>query len=357
MVGENVSPIPSYWSAATNFLRLFAKIALGPVLFTLGRMRIPLVFSLLLLGQGFMHNAHAENPAPVRLDYRRDASASSCPDEASTGAAVAARLGRLPFSQNAARTIFVRLTAAGDGFSVDITIENQTGAIEGRRTLRSEHSDCSELAAAMQLALAIAIDPMHASAYTRAPVPAPPEPKAQIAVQTAPAGPPIAPKKLRQHFLGVGAGLGAGSGAMPSLAATFQYQRRTPRSMWSLEARGELPTEHSTPPGQIRTTHLSAALLACLPRRRWDVCAMGRLGVFRASGSGYEESLMVQTPYAALGPRLAWHYRLDDKTRIELTGEVLARATTTTLTVDEQVVWESSVFEAAFGARYVWEIL
>ena len=46
-----------------------------------------------------------------------------------------------------------------------------------------------------------------------------------------------------------------------------------------------------------------------------------------------------------------------DTSRIEIAGEVLARTTNTTLTVDERVVWESSVFETALGARYVWELL
>tara|TARA_R110002096_G_scaffold433887_1_gene653689 strand:+ start:31812 stop:32783 length:972 start_codon:yes stop_codon:yes gene_type:complete len=323
-------------------------------------MRVFLVFASLLLGQALMHSVHAQTPASVRLDYQRDASASSCPEKGATRDAVAARLGRRPFSNDAPRTIYVRLTASGTGFSVDITVENESGAIEGSRTLHTEHSDCGELAAAMQLALAIAVDPMHGSAFASE-VPAPvPSPQPAAVVAPAPSllpQPSLAAEPRRQHFVGVGAGLGVGSGAMPSLAATVHYQRRTPTAMWSLEARGELPTEHSTPPGKIRTTHLSAALLACLPKGAWDFCAMGRLGIFRASGSNFEESLSAQTPYGALGPRLGWNYGLSDASRIEVVGEVLARVTNTELTVDERVVWESSAFEMALGARYVWELL
>ena len=313
-----------------------------------------------------MHSVHAQTPASVRLDYQRDASASSCPEEGTTRDAVAARLGRRPFSNDAARTIFVRLTASGTGFSVDITVENELGAIEGSRTLQTEHSDCGELAAAMQLALAIAVDPMHGSALAPPPPPTPsplpsPSPSMQPAAIVAPP-PPLVPSPTlaeapSRHLVGVGAGLGVGSGAMPSFAATIHYQRRSPTAMWSLEARGELPTEHSTPPGKIRTTHLSAALLGCLTSGAWDFCAMGRLGVFRASGSNFEQSLSAQTPYGALGPRLGWNYGLSDTSRIEVVGEVLARVTNTELTVDERVVWESSAFEMALGARYVWELL
>src|SRR5438128_1351366 len=124
--------------------------------------RTPLILGLVIAAQ-----ASAEAPA-ARLDYTRGAGAESCPDQRSLEDAVSARLGYPPFRTDAARTLTARVSASGRGLLARMELRDAGGNLLGKRDLAGAGEGCGELAAAMELAIAIAIDPASA---TRPPPP------------------------------------------------------------------------------------------------------------------------------------------------------------------------------------------
>src|SRR5438046_3043269 len=116
--------------------------------------------------------------ARADFSWTKAPGAESCPDEQQVREAVAARLGYQPFeSGSATRITAIVEPAAGLRGTVEVVREGRAPA---RRELTSATRECSELAASLELAIAIAIDP-HSLARAAEPV------------QTAPPAPPPAP--------------------------------------------------------------------------------------------------------------------------------------------------------------------
>src|SRR5687768_8556101 len=92
--------------------------------------------------------AVAEELPSARLAYVRGARAEGCPDERELMDAVSARLGYVPFREDAARLMSVDIGRSGSGLVARIVVR-QKGAESGSRSLTSDSSDCSELARAL----------------------------------------------------------------------------------------------------------------------------------------------------------------------------------------------------------------
>jgi hypothetical protein len=115
--------------------------------------------------------ATAAEPPRALLLYARGGGAERCPDEAAVRAAVTARLGRDPFRdrpEEAELAIVVSVRRRGQALEASIGLDDLHGAAGGlpvgrepigRRRLRSRGADCKQLFAALELALALAIDP------------------------------------------------------------------------------------------------------------------------------------------------------------------------------------------------------
>src|SRR5262249_39931632 len=124
----------------------------------------------------------ARAKATAELVYTRAAGVEDCPDEAAFRAAVEARLGYDPFRAEAAQRFRAEVFAADDELVGHLVLVDDAGASSGVRAFRA--GACSELAAAMALALSIAINPNLA---TEASAPA-------AETETAPPStPPVAP--------------------------------------------------------------------------------------------------------------------------------------------------------------------
>jgi hypothetical protein len=310
--------------------------------------------------------AHAQAQPTVKLSYLRADSARTCPDEQTMRRGVAARLGRQPFDAQAERLLTVRLEGRASGYAVDITVQGAGGEVIGKRSLSTERQDCDELASAMQLAIAIAIDPLHnmptpaaASETPAAPTPLaeaePPAPPAPEVQTPPPAPPPPMPEPSSRH-LGVGLLLAATTEPNPSIGLTVHYGNRAPHRAWAIEGRLDKPSEISAMSGQVRTSLFSASLLLCLRPSSLDLCALGSIGNLWGRGSGYGESQSFQTPYGAAGLRLGHHFAVHRDFAIQVSGDLLGRVNTTTLLVDDEEVWTSSRVEFGLGARAVWRI-
>jgi hypothetical protein len=148
-----VEPNPAHGGALRRFCRGLA-----------------LVFALVCPGLA----RGAEADAYVRLHWLRGASAGSCPEQIEVEQLVRARLGRNPFVSNASRTIDASIDFAGGAWHVELHVRDATGPAQGQRVFDVHADSCAQVADAVGLAVALAIDP-NASIASLSPAPAPNE--------------------------------------------------------------------------------------------------------------------------------------------------------------------------------------
>ena len=274
-------------------------------------------------------------PSPrAHLIYVRELGAERCPDEESVRAAVAARLGYQPFSPGAPRTVTVTVRGDEHGLVAHVELSDALGEVNGVRRITSPRRDCGELASALELAVAIAIDPLslirpdgappvdRPDAVEVAPPPTLPVlPPASSA--TTPPSPPPSPRRpvpppaeRTRIFAGVGALLAIGTA--PALAAagftlTFAFRQ----SAWSVavELRADLPAGTSAGGGRVSSMLATGGLVACvhgkvfhLGRREVEAagCGIVAAGIQIDSGEGFDrENRTLVAPYVAVGGRFA----------------------------------------------------
>jgi hypothetical protein len=119
--------------------------------------------------------AFAAPRAPASLIY--DASGTRCPDKAELVKAVTRRLGASPFGDGASEKILVQVSPVADGTLRATVTRMVDGAEAGKRELSSPAADCRDLFQAVELAVAMAMDPRGAA----------PAPAAVAAPESAPA--------------------------------------------------------------------------------------------------------------------------------------------------------------------------
>lgn len=113
---------------------------------------------LLALAVAFTH-ANAAAGQSARLVYSRTDDAESCGDEQGLRRAVARRLGYDPFVAASMNTVVADLRAEGDGLKARVYLIRDGNIAGGSRELSSPKRDCTELLAAVALAISIAVDP------------------------------------------------------------------------------------------------------------------------------------------------------------------------------------------------------
>lgn len=108
--------------------------------------------------------AAADAPVSVRWSFVRLSGAESCPDAQRIAAGVRSRLGRDPFTDEAARNIEGSVNRDGQLWRAHLSVIGPDGVVLGSRDLQSDEPDCSVLADAVTLAVALVIDPRAAFA-------------------------------------------------------------------------------------------------------------------------------------------------------------------------------------------------
>ena len=324
--------------------------------------RMLLILGIIAASHGAGHAD--EHAAQVRLLYHQDSSAAACPNEDTVRRGVAARLGRDPFEPHAPRVVVVRLGASSREYKASIMVHDETGAVVGQRSLQSKQGDCAELAASMQLSIAIAIDPLH-----NMPKPLQAQP-AQAPVQTQPAHavqqgpwpppppppPPLQEKPPSGRLLGGGLFMSTSREPNSTLGFTAHLQDRGSLIAWGLEARYDIPGSTLAQMGQVETSRLAASALLCVQGPIADACGMASAGRLHAQGSRYQLSSSTSTPYFAAGARFSRHVPLASGFALQVGIDILARLTQTTLLVDNDEVWQSAPYEIALGVRGLWEL-
>ena len=95
----------------------------------------------------------------ARLVYSRTAEAAACGAESGLRQAVARRLGYDPFVASSVNTVVAELRGEGDGLKARVYVIRDGNQAGGARELTSASRNCTELIAAVALAMSIAIDP------------------------------------------------------------------------------------------------------------------------------------------------------------------------------------------------------
>ena len=244
----------------------------------------------------------------ARLDYRVAPGLEGCPDEQWVRSAVSARLGRDPFDAAGENAVSVQLArSTGAALVATVEVVRPDGRV-GRRTLDSPTGDCLELASAMELAIALALDP---SARKAAPsvdagapaplpvdagVPLPPvvEPPVTVAAPTPPPPSSVSPF--------VGASVLLTAGALPGVSGGLLVGGgvKVANFRISVEGRLHLPTRVLVGSSATSTFLALGAVVPCLDVGRVSACLAAAAGPFQFD-DGFERATTVM---AHVGPRV-----------------------------------------------------
>jgi hypothetical protein len=296
--------------------------------------RLLLATSLLLV---LPRLAHADAPS-LRWSYSRGPGAEACPDAPALRRAITEQLGRDPFGGDGDDTVLLDVRRAHSQLRARIELMDRDGAVLGARELRGE--SCVELAPALTLAVALAIDALAAAAPPPAAAPAPLRDAAVTQadddeVPTIARDPP--PRPTWEASLGVVAALDATLLAAAGL--TLQADLLRPSFSIGIELRGDLPATTRMGYPTVTAALVSGTVVPCLRHRFASLCGLVSLGAELASVADLP-LIMVTTGtmsmhsfWAGLGGRLAVELPLYKRLAMRLHADVIAPVTRNRLTV------------------------
>ena len=333
----------------------------------------------------------------AHLIYEREPAAAICPDEPSLRAAVARRIGFDPFDEAAPRTIVCRVSRLPRGLRVRIEIGTDGTEPKATRELVSRRTDCDDLAEALTVAIAIAINPLVAPARPVreppwGPVSAPPapvvvpvaEPTALVAdppvAALAPKVPPVVPPRVTPpplEALNVRSSAPAAAispaaehglewrfavdgafatGINPGLTYAGDVAIGLAGRRYSTEVgvRVAGPSSLAVGHGSIRVWQWAVLLTPCAHNRYLSACLLGSAGIVYGNGEGFAITQESQSPAIAAGGRAAAEYPLSEKRlRLRATLDVTAALTRTHFAVGGVEAWTSPRAAAALGLGLV----
>ena len=297
----------------------------------------------------------AKAQTAVRLVYSRAGQAQACPDEAAVRRAVVALLQADPFREPAELVIGAALTSEAGGLKARLEVKTAGDEPRGGREIVSEASDCTELAAAMELAISIAINPFllgpkrlepappparpAAKAVPPRPAPAkeaPPAKDAPAPVEPAPPAGPPPPVDFEAQLA-----LLASLGTAPDIAfgASLGFAVRFSRFQVGIEGRGDLPASRAAGAGQVDAALFIGSLVPCVRISLVGVCVLASGGAVRASARGLPGSREAFAPYSGLGARVFVDLTLKGPVALRFQGELRAATTRATLEAGSEAVW------------------
>jgi hypothetical protein len=247
----------------------------------------------------------ARADAPARLLYSAPV---GCPDAGSFASAVRERAPRAQLSVDAPRTFTVTITAADDGFAGTLATPD-AGA---PRALAA--SRCDDLAAALALVTALAIDPSSADA-----------PIAPLAAVSAPPAPPPPPPRgvaLPRYGLAAFVAPEIDGGIAPdALPAASVEARLLRRGLGHLDLGGALGRDTGeTAAGAARFTWMVARISACWTaieaRVAVDACGDAEGGALEAEGVNVVRAQDLRRLWVSAGVHAA--------ARVDVTASIFA---------------------------------
>ncbi len=308
-------------------------------------------------------------PRAVHLVYNRGAGAEQCPSQAELQQGIVARLGRDPFWGKGARQMWITISRSGTELVATIAAQAEDGGAAQVRAVTSRRAECVELASAVELAVAIAIDPGAAlgrpseapgdvaepfepASAAPSPLAAPSGAAEPAALVTAQRAPTAEARSTRDRHWFVGAGLLLSVGAGPSPSAGFALGLGVRQRDWSLtvEGRVDYPTEQAVKGGgAVGAAPILGEVVPCYHVHWFAACAVAAAGTLRGSARDLPRARVDLTPYLAAGARLAAELPVSARVTLGAHFDLLATLTPTYLQVDQMEVWRTPVASATLG--------
>lgn len=293
----------------------------------------------------------AASSRTVRLSYVRDSGAEQCPDERWIRQAVTARLGFDPFKDDADVRVEARVSRASKGLAGSISVTDTSGKSLGRRDLTSVTGDCLELASAMELAIAISVDPQYLSQPAPLPPPAPaplaPVVPAPVAVQVPAAA--VVTSAAPDFHAGVGFFASGGISPFPVPGLVLHASLRWSRFILGLEGRADLGSSVSLGGGKIGSSVLLGSIVPCVRLGPAAVCALASFGALQVTADLVVPTHRESSPLILAGTRALVDIRLSQMFSLQPFAEVQAVLTRTTVRWGDQPVWTTFPVTGAAG--------
>lgn len=247
------------------------------------RATLALVFAALAFPLG----ASAQESGRFRLAWARDEGAERCPDGPSIEREVTRRLGHDPFVRSAAPSIEASVRRTDTQWIARIVVRDASDVQVGVREFTSETPDCTAIALAVTLGVALSIDP---EAALRPPPPVTPPPPPPPPPPPAVRPPPVPRELVWARAAGLTLRGVAGVGYLPSAGFGVSLAAEGPikaRWRWTLGTTWLPETALTTPAGTFGFSFAAVSLGPCFDVWRARVmsltaCAGPSLGALRA---------------------------------------------------------------------------
>ncbi len=300
--------------------------------------------------------ARAAPDAQFALVYEAPDGAG-CPTAEALRASVTGELGYDPWDpvdDGSSPRIVVVIRGSRDGVRGRVEMRAPDGRRLGAREI--EAARCGELSQTLELAIAVAIDPLRAAVLpaprTREPPP-PPKPRVELPPPRI-VVPPPKPRLVDEIRLRVAFGIQGSIDAAPG--PTFGFMGRVGFALrrWSLSAelRGDLPGSASVDGGQVSASTMAAFLVPCVEHRIVAFCLLGGGGGQEVAGSGYVLARSSWVAYAAVGARIEAGFPLNHAFALLIRVDLLAPLTRADLYVGTERplrVYRSAPLSNSFG--------
>ncbi len=304
--------------------------------------------------------AQAAEPR-AQLQYQREPGAEACEDEESLRNSVIGRLGFNPFDPAAARVVRVAVRGAGEGLLAKVELLGSSGTVLGGREIPSSSRDCRELGASVELAVALAVDPVGAS-RPREPAAPPSVAAPPVAAPSSPSSPssPTAPPppSLASPALSASLAALAAVNALPSPTGGLALGLGARWGDFELDLEGAtlLPRRADVAGGWLNASSLGMTLAPCLHQGPAIGCLAASAGMLRISGDGLSNPDRAQAGYVQLGARLGAQLRASANLSARATFFLDVPLSHTTVLVGRQPVWTTPAVALGLGVSVAWEL-
>ena len=300
------------------------------------------------------------------FQYERGPGAELCPDASVMRGLVGGHLGYDAFDDAAALQIRCRIIAQRPRLQAVVNVIDRASGRSGERKLASANVNCTELADAAALAIAIAIDPLLPP--TRASIEKPSD-ENMAALPDDESSTPSRLPSVSDHAnhqeearpsreqrsvplifsIGAGAALSYALQPTPALAVNLAFAARRGALSVGLEGAWRPPSHLTFSGGTIAAQLLDATLLGCGHYGEMNACFVADGGVLVGSAEGYLRSAHDATPFVAAGFRAGWQPRLFGNGSVLIYVSGLVPLVRTTLWIDPASVWTMPRFAGQAG--------
>jgi len=332
--------------------------------------------------------ATADAAPTAQLTYIDATGLPACPGEAVLRRGVSARLGRSPFVDASSQRVVVTLSK-GDASKGGAGLIGKVASFDGdvllgEREVVTDTQDCRGLTEALELPVALAIDPVAAMstpavieepvrrvvAVTPKPEPEPrPEPAREPVrirerpviqervvpaepVPSASARPATSPPPSPFGFQ-LSAALDLDAFSTPGLTPGVSLEAGVRTWQWSVSLEGRHVFRGAGPmtQGEVGLGHTTASLVGCGLLGWIDLCALAGGGVAAADGRGLDTNATGTVTQAHVGGRAGIRFALTPDWFARLDGSLRLPLFPVTLQVSGVPVWTAGALDLGVGFR------